>query len=133
MYGCVAGTCTNISAGITCGLIAGLISAIISGKFGNNKKTSFGGADLAVVAGLASIIIAPIIIIALYNNDVNLSTLWRSNISDSNAIISDTNVAGEIVAKYAGVSAGISIVCGLIVGLFLKCMAGEYQMPFFDE
>jgi len=94
MYGCVAGTCTNIAAGIASGLFAGFISALTSIKLSNNKKISLGGISLLSAGGLASIFIAPIVIIAFYNNDVNLSTLWRSTVSNPSAIISNNNVAG---------------------------------------
>jgi len=132
MYGCIAGTCTNIAAGIASGLFAGFISAITSSKLAINRKTSLGGVSLLTAAGLASIFIAPIVIIAFYNNDVNLPTLWTSIVSNPGAIIANKSVAGEVVVRYALVSAGIGLVCGLIVGLFLKLMTGAQQMFFYD-
>lgn len=94
MYGCVAGTCTNIGAAIACGLFAGFISALTSSRVAINSWTSLGGVSLVTSAGLASIFIAPIVIIAFYNNDVNISALWGTRVNNPNAIIYNRNVAG---------------------------------------
>lgn len=131
MYGCIAGTCPNISAGIASGLFAGFISAFIASKLVNNINDSFGGKTLMNAATWASFFIAPIVIIAFYNNDVNLSTLWGSTVSNQVAVISNKGIAGWILA-YVGISIGIGLVCGFISGLLLRCLINKYQMYFYD-
>ena len=131
MYGCVAGTCPNIAAAIACGLFAGMISAVISSRLTDNKKDSLGGSMLLNAAGWASFFIAPIVLIAFYNNDVNLSTLWGATTSNPNAFLGNKNIAGWVLA-YVGISIGIGLLCGIVTALLLKCTIGRHHYYFHD-
>jgi hypothetical protein len=124
MYGPVAGTCINIGAAIAVGLLAGAISAFFFEKIypklnASNITDSFGLGVVWIAAFLGTFIVTPTVLKTYYNYSVDLPTLYPQNSPSSAYFISNKDVAGWSLV-YVGISVGIGLVGGIIIGLLLK-------------
>lgn len=136
IYGPVAGTCINIGAAIACGLIAGSISAFFFEKIfpslnGNTIKDSFGLVGVLIVSFLGTFVISPTVLKTYYNYDVDLPTLHPDNTFSTAYAITNKNIAGWVLV-YVGVSAGIGLVSGLVIGLLVKFI-DQPSIKSFDD
>lgn len=84
-----------------------------------------------IVAPLGTFVIAPIVIRALYNYEIDLPTLYSSNSVSTGAIIATKSIAGWVLI-YVAVSIGIALAAALLVGAFLKCISRK-KIRFFDD
>lgn len=125
MYGSIAGTCINIGAAIAVGLISGFFSALYYEKLyvkvnASNIRDSFGYLNFLVVSFIGTFVITPIVLKIYYNYSVNLPPLQPSNAA-SGYFLGNLDIAGWVLV-YVGVSLGIGILSGLIIGLILRCL-----------
>ena len=133
LWGPVSGTCVNIGAAIAVGLIAGLITALDYNALliSENEQEITTSIGRIMVGSLGTFVIAPIVIKALYNYSVELPTLYSSNSVTTGAVITDKDSAGWVLI-YVGISFGISLVGGILIGAFLKCIERK-RFRFFDD
>lgn len=136
MYGSVAGTSVNIGAAIAVGIIAGSISAFFYEKAypklnGNTVRDALGMGIVWVVALLGTFVVAPIVLIAYYENSVDLPTLYPQNNPTGQFFISSKDVAGWSLV-YVGISVGVGLVGGILVGLLLKSLE-KGSIKNFDD
>lgn len=136
MYGSVAGISINIGAAIAVGLCAGIISALFFEKiypaFNKSQiRDSFGGLSILFISFLGTFLIAPTVVKTYYNYDVNLPTLYPSNTPSSTYTISSVSVAGWCLVN-VGVSIGIALVGGLIIGAILHFFS-QAKFKSYDD
>jgi hypothetical protein len=137
IYGPVAGTCVNIGAAIACGLIAGFVSAFFFEKIfpsvnGNTIKDSFGLIGVLLVSFLGTFVISPTVLKTYYNYEVDLPTLYPANNPSTSYAITNKDVVGWALV-YVGVSAGIGLISGLLVGLVMKFIERPSIKTFDDS
>jgi hypothetical protein len=128
--GPVAGTLDNIGAFMAMGTFAGLISSIyfayIHPKINRTRVSdAYGALYVFIISLLGTFFVAPLVIIGMVRNNV-ASNLLMGN------LITNANNAGWILV-YVGISAGIALASGLVIGLILMCFQREHIREFDDE
>lgn len=136
IYGPVAGTCVNIGAAIACGLIAGFVSALFFEKIfplvnGQTIKDSFGLIGVLFVSFLGTFVVSPTVLKTYYNYSVDLQTLHPANSISTAYTITNIDSVGWLLV-YVGVSAGIGLVGGLVIGLIMKFIEQKSTKSFDD-
>lgn len=129
LYGSIANVNGNIGAAIAIGTLAGIISALwyrfvfpsINGL--NTIRDSMGMFGLGIISFLGTFFVAPIVIIALYNNQPPLLNI---------EVVSNPNSAGWVLS-YVGISAAIGFVGGLIAYLFSLLGRGEANGKEYED
>lgn len=125
IFGSVAGFCSNIGAAIACGFGAGLLAnlyfSFIYYKL-NAKRVidNYGSLMIVAVSLIATVVIAPIVLITYRDHDVVLGTLQSSS-SNTGTVIANKQVAGYSLT-YPAISTFIGCGSGLILSLVLKLM-----------
>ncbi len=127
MYGPIAGTCENIGASIAVGLFAGIISALFFEKIYpkiNNKgiRDTLGGVLVLAASLIGSFVVAPIVMIAYKNTEIQLSVLSQSTVTKT--------TTAQWILSYVGISVAISVVSGVIFGILMKFMQRK-RLRFF--
>lgn len=122
MAGSIAGTLDNIGAMMAIGTFAGIVSAIYFGYIHNkiNRNSVFdtyGVFYIFIVSLLGTMLVAPIVLSGMWNSNVLSNQLDRVTVSTLSS-------AGWALV-YVGISVGIALVSGLIIGLFLRCLGRE--------
>jgi len=133
IYGPVAGTCMNIGAAIATGIAAGFLSALFFHKVyakinENGIRDSYGIVLIFVISFLGTFLISPTVIKTYYNYNVNLTTFETSQ-SDLTGGAVNINAARWVLV-YVGISIGIGLSTGAVVGIILmivdKVTGNEY-------
>jgi hypothetical protein len=137
MYGSIAGTCVNIGAAIASGLFSGFLSAlffeVIYPKLNSSRiRDSFGLFGILAISFLGTFFIAPIVLKTYYNYDVDLSTLYNQNAPTTAFTVSNVDSIGWVLV-YVGISMGIGLVGGVIMGLFLSVFNRIISHHFDDS
>ncbi len=119
MCGTIAGTLDNIGAMMAIGTFAGIVSALFFGfVYPKMNKHSvldtYGVFYIFIVSLLGTMMVAPLVLRGMYNSNVISNQL-------NNVVVSTLNSAGWSLV-YVGISFGIALVGGLILGLFLRCL-----------
>lgn len=117
MYGPIAGTVISTGAPIAVGVIAGFFSClyfkVLFKRINQNRiHDSLGLFSFVFVAFLGTFVIAPIVLKTYYNYGVSLVTLGGT--------IVNADSSGWILI-YVGISVGIGLAGGLILGALMKC------------
>jgi hypothetical protein len=125
IYGSIAQTCVNIGAALACGSFAGLFSAffyqVIYKRINKDKLyDSYGVFLVAIISLIGTLGVAPLVIYTYSNYNVVLQTLPAAS-GSAGSTIPGTSIVGYIL-EYVGITVGIGLGSGLIVGFLLKCM-----------
>lgn len=136
MYGPVAGTSVNIGAAIAVGVISGAISAFFYEKVypkvnGNTIRDALGMGVIWAVAFLGTFVVAPVVLRAYYENSMDLPTLYPQNSPTGQFFISNKDVAGWSLV-YVGISVGMGLLAGILIGLLLKAVE-KVSVRHFDD
>ena len=119
MSGAIAGTLDNIGAMMAIGTFAGTVSALffsfVYPKMNRNSVIdTYGVFYIFIVSLLGTMMVAPLVLRGMYNGGVLSNQL-------NNVVVSSWNSAGWSLV-YVGISFGIALVGGFILGLFLRCL-----------
>lgn len=117
--GPIAGTLENIGSFMALGAFAAIISIfyfnVIDIRMNKYHVTdSYGIGYIAIISLLGTFFVAPLVIVGMVNEQVYSDLL-------ANILITEKANAGWVLV-YVGISVGIALVGGLIVGLFIKCL-----------
>lgn len=85
---------------------------------------TYGVTNVLFVSFFGTFAIAPVILIAYYNLDWILTTLSVSNFDKVGLPLINKSIVGWILS-YVGISMGIGLVAGTIVGILLRCFISD--------
>ncbi len=130
LAGPVAGTLDNIGAFMAMGTFAGIISALyftyIHPKLNKTRVSDvYGALFIFIISFLGTFFVAPLVMIGMIQNDVYSNLLM-------NAFVTNSDNAGWILI-YVGISVGIALASGLVIGLLLRAFQTEHIREFDDE
>ncbi len=130
LAGPVAGTLDNIGAFMAMGTFAGILSSLyfayIHPKLNRTRvKDVYGALFIFIISFLGTFFVAPLVLIGMVQNDVSSNLLM-------NAWITNADNAGWILS-YVGISVGIALASGLVIGLLLRAFQREHIREFDDE
>jgi hypothetical protein len=129
MAGPIAGTLDNFGVMMAIGTFAGIISALYFGlvhnKINRNRVfDTYGVLYLFIVSLLGTFMVAPLVLRGMWNSDVLSNQLNR-------VTVTSVDSAGWSLV-YVGISFGVALVSGAIIGLFLKCFERQILKEFDD-
>jgi hypothetical protein len=130
LAGPVAGTMDNFGAFMAIGTFAGIVNAIYFAKIdpkinGSSILDTYGGLYILIISFLGTMLVQPVVLIGMHNNDV------QSNLLD-NVLVDNYNSAGWSLI-YVGLSVGIALFGGLITGIATKSFGRENGKEFEDR
>lgn len=130
MAGPVAGTLDNIGAFMAMGTVAGLISSIyftyIHPKINNTRVHDvYGALYIAIISFLGTFMVAPLVLIGMVRNNVMSNLLMNQPLTNG-------DIAGWSLV-YVGISIGIALVSGIVLGAILRIFQREVIREFDDE
>lgn len=120
MFGPVASFVTNISAPIAVGIFSGLVSVFYRQKMMKklNKKHIYDSLGLFGSVGIVSmfgvIAVSPLVIHTYYFNDVRSTPMGSISVKSPSE--------APFIVIFAGISAGIGLVSGMINSTILRCL-----------
>ncbi len=129
LAGPIAGTLDNFGVMMAIGTFAGIISALYFG-FVHNKINrhsvfdTYGVLYIFIISLLGTFMVAPLVLRGMWNNNVLSNQLNR-------VLVSSLDSAGWSLV-YVGISVGVALVSGLIIGAFLKCFDRKILKEFDD-
>ena len=86
-----------------------------------------------VVSFIGSFMIAPIVLRAYYNHDWVLPTFQDSNLDRVGRVFRTDSGTFGFMLWYVGISVGVGLVSGFIVGLISKCLSYDKYKSFSDK
>lgn len=136
IFGSIAQICTNIGAAIACGCFSGLFSAIFYQKIYKkiNRRQVFdslGSIFIAIISLISTLGIAPLVVYCYYKYNFLIQTL-KNDAGTANTAITSSSITSYML-QYVGITVGIGLVSGVLIGLLMKIFDRFDANKMFDD
>ena len=123
IFGSIAGYATNIAVPIATGIFSAFLSVFYKSKLMNrlNKSHAYDMLGLfgpfMIVAIFGVIVLAPIVLKSFVNFSIVTNPM-------NGAAVTSSNETGWLLS-YAGISAGIGLITGMVISTIMRCCSGS--------